>query len=109
MADVMFIILPWNLVAFRAEMAVAACSAVMRVTKAIPICLFSLAVGILFSVSYPNFANSASMSFLEVECSRFRTRILPGSQAVLVLSSMVPWWFLLGVPFVVPSLWMPTS
>ena len=28
------------------------------------------------------------MSFLEVECSRFWTRILPGSQAVFVLSSM---------------------
>ena len=86
-----------------------ACSAVLKVTNVNHVFLFSLLVGILLSVSGPNFASSALMSFLEVERSRFLIRILPGSRAVLVLAFMVPWWLLLGVPSVVASHWMPTS
>ena len=71
--------------------------------------LFSLSGCILLSVSGPNFVNSVSMSFLEVEWSRFRTSILPGSRIVSGWASMVPWWFLLDVPSVVAYLWMPSS
>ena len=71
---------PWRLVPFRAEIAFVACSAVLKVMKANPICLFSLLTAIEVSVSGPILVNSASISFW--------MRILPGSRAVLVSASM---------------------
>ena len=74
---------PWMLVRFRAEITFVACSAVLKVTKANPICLFSLSMGIEVLVSGPILVNTALMSF-SVRWLRFLTKILPGIMAVLV-------------------------